>query len=246
MRPHDVSLGTPAGHVRRVGALALDLAILGSGGAAAAGLVFGAVGLIDLARQGRQTDVSAARHVWNRGSEQVKRWGSSTLPFAIPQQTEPVAVAIIGLATRNWRDPGSRLMRIRRVSTRDGGPVTTGQSVIMSLLDLATTHALRRAFKPLTIRGDAVRREGSDRLRDLAPQLEELDQTYRDRPELREVKKYEFYREHQISPFSPLLWRLLAITARAAVPYVFTKPGQHTFERIAEVIWINDSAAAAE
>lgn len=113
-----------------------------------------------------------------------------------------LALALLGLRSsvrhRNRRSPGYRLLGLRRVDLRTGGPVGIRSAIVRIAVTRARAALVSRLSAPVRRRGEVQRRE-------LAPELEKLIRRHRDDPtETRQRAIADFYRERNVTPFAPL------------------------------------------
>jgi uncharacterized RDD family membrane protein YckC len=132
----------------------------------------------------------------NRSFEPSSRliWGLRIV--AIPLQ----------LRARNRRGPGARLLRLRRVDARSGGPVT----VRSALIRLAVTEA----WKELAMRSHLPReKRASERMAAIQPELKRIQQEHAHDPERLNQAIQNLYKQHNVNPARPCLWALLKALA---------------------------------
>ena len=142
-------------------------------------------------------------------------------------------VSIVGC--RNLRTPGQRVMGLRRVDARTGGPVTMRSAIIREQSTTMMRALITAATEPMREREQA-------RLRTLMPQLTEMQRAHPDNPEARERAATALYAEHQINPLSSCLPVLLAAVI-PALPALWTRRRQTPAERLAGVVVVSERPA---
>lgn len=133
---------------------------------------------------------------------------------------------------RNVRSPGQRLMGIRRVDARSGGPVSPPSAVAREWSSSIMRTLLTQLLAPLRRRSEA-------RLQALQPQLKTIQQQHRDDEETRGRAMMDFYKEHDINPLSSCGPGLLAAVA-PSLPALWTRRHQTLPERLAGVVVVRD------
>jgi hypothetical protein len=118
----------------------------------------------------------------------------------------------VAVLTRNTRGLGFRLLGLRRVEVRDGGPVGVRAAIVFGVVQNARKAVLDRAFAPLKHRTDARRRE----LADLAPEVARLRREHGDDREALERATMRLYSEHGVNPLSSCAWLLPRLLAAYA------------------------------
>jgi hypothetical protein len=134
----------------------------------------------------------------------------------------------MGVLTRNWRGPGFRLLGLRRVDVRSGGPVGVRTAVARGIVENGRKALLDRIFAPVKRRADARRSE-------LAPELARLRREHRGDRETLKSATTQFYREHDVKPLSSCAWALprLLATYAADVPGLCGSRRQRLADRLA-------------
>lgn len=151
------------------------------------------------------------RTAWPRSGADRTAWarsggdGKPPLPVDTAMARWTLALRVTSLAgavmARNWRGPGGRIMQVRQVDARTGGPVT----VRSALIGVAFTEGWRRAAPRLFAQ---QRSRAQQRLDELQPALKELQHTYRGDPDALNQALSDFYRAHQVNPLRSCLWQL--------------------------------------
>ena len=140
--------------------------------------------------------------------------------------------ATAGIATRNWRSPGYKLLGLRRVDLRTGGPVSVRSAIVQSAVALALYQVNRELLRPWRL--------GSQRR--LAAVQAEVDEFRRAHPDdldgdaLKEAME-EIRKRHKLSAGRSCATPLLAGTAIQAT--MLASPlNQSPTERFARVVVI--------
>jgi hypothetical protein len=127
-----------------------------------------------------------------RSSNSFRRFGlqPSTLPRLIAGAGPGLAVAV-----RNYASPGYRLMGLRRVDARTGGPVRASAPVIGSCFDQLSQAVVKSLFGT---RIDARQ----TRVRALQPQIDVLRSRYSHDPDALQEAMTEFYAQNRLNLWS--------------------------------------------
>jgi len=145
----------------------------------------------------------------------------------------------MGVLTRNWRGPGFRLLRLRRVEVRDGGPVGVRAAIVGGVVQNARNAMFDRIFAPLTDRADARRRS---EFAELAPELARLRREHSGDREALQRATMRLYSERGANPLSSCTWLLPRLLATYAtdVPGLCGARRQGIADRLAGTIVISD------
>ncbi|HEY5429862.1 MAG TPA: hypothetical protein VIK04_12150 [Solirubrobacteraceae bacterium] len=142
-----------------------------------------------------------------------------TLAYAGP------AVAVSG---RNWRGPGSRLLRTRLADARTGGPVTVRSALILSLVSALEREAVRSLIRRAVARTTALSAA-------LQPRIDEITREHVGDPAGQQRAMTELYGEQGDNPLGACLSPLLAGVA-FRLPALWPPKHQTIGERLAGVV----------
>ncbi len=143
------------------------------------------------------------------------------------------AGAGVAVANRNWRSPGFRLVGLRRVDARTGGPVRVRSVLTGVLFDQARQAAARQLFR------SRVHRQ-RDQLSELAPKLKEIERKHAgDQPERRRAVK-EFYEANGVKPFAGCGWQLTGPAFSQVVFAAAIRDGRTVYDRLTGTTVIAD------
>jgi hypothetical protein len=150
------------------------------------------------------------------------------------------ARAGFAIAGRNWRSPGFRVVGLRRVDARTGGPLSVRSALIGVLFD----QARQAATRPLSrSRVHATR----DRRSELAPKLKEIEREHSTDGEGRRRAVEELYRANGIKRSAGCGWQVAAgvlsqvLLAATAIP-----DGRTVYDRLTGTIVVSFTAAGNE
>jgi hypothetical protein len=139
----------------------------------------------------------------------------------------------LDVSTRNSRGLAFRLLRLRRVDARTGGPVSVGSALVGELFDSAWRAVTGRLFRSVTS-GER------DRIAALRPQMKEIERKYTDDPDGRRRAVIDFYSTNQVNPAArcarPLLQAMIANLLLA----LWTPQGQSTRDRLTRTVLVVD------
>lgn len=200
----------------RLQAALVDSAIIVAGmGAAMGGGVAGAV-LYKRVR-GDKGDPPVDRNRWD-----ATRWSSRSR-----QLRGAVWGASAGLAipTRNWRSPGYRLVGLRRVDARTGGPVSVRSVLIGQSFDQVWQPAWGSLFRSRLQRHQT-------RLQALAPQLRAVQRRAASDPQARSRAIKEFYASNSVNPVGACGWVVAGPFLSQVVMALSARDGRTIRDRI--------------
>ena len=143
------------------------------------------------------------------------------------------AGAGLAVAGRNWRSPGFRVVGLRRVDARTGGPVSVRSVLIGLVLDLARQSATRPLFR-------ARARRERDRRKELAPRLKEIERDQVADPEARRRAVRAFYKENDFNPFAGCGWQLAGPILSQLVLAGAIRDGRTVHDRLTGTIVVTD------
>lgn len=143
------------------------------------------------------------------------------------------AGAGLAIANRNRRSPGFRLVGLRRVDARTGGPISVRSVLIGVLFDQAWQAATRPLFR------SRVHRR-LDRMAELAPKLKEIEHKYRDDLQARQRAVMELYEANEIRPFAGCGWLVAGPILSQLVLAVAVRNGRTAYDRLTETIVVSD------
>lgn len=133
---------------------------------------------------------------------------------------------------RNGRSPGARLLGIRTVDARTGGPVSVRSVVIHQLVTHLSSSLSRELVRPL-------QKRESDRLRDLRPAMDEIRREHAGDTDAKNAAMMRLYTEHDVNQFRTCLWPLLSAIV-VQLPSFLTPRGQTLAEWLAGTIVIRN------
>ncbi len=218
---------------RRAVAGLIDLLLVTAGLVAAGATVFAAIKL------GLTRRLSPTRrlltHMFAAWGERFDR---AQRPMRFSPQTQlliSVPALALELDGRNRRGVGARVMGIRRVDVRTGGPITLRAALIRHVVSdghgLATSWILR----PMTRR----MKSGMEELR---PALRELQRAHAGEPEALQEATMKFYRDHKVNPFASCLWPMLSGVFVRMLPAFLSPLRQSLPDRVAGIVAVLDDS----
>jgi hypothetical protein len=104
-----------------------------------------------------------------------------------------------GVVMRNSRGPGARIMRIRRVDGRTGGPVTIRSAIVSGAAGTGWSWLVRRTFAPQRRRASE---QAKAKLAVVEEELNELRRRYADDPETLQRELTSVYKRVGTNPLS--------------------------------------------
>ena len=143
------------------------------------------------------------------------------------------AGAGLAIANRNWRSPGFRVVGLRRVDARTGGPISVRSVLIGVLFDQARQAATRPLFR------SRAHRE-RDRLRELAPQLKEIQHKYEADPQAQQRAMKEFYKANQVNPVAGFGWVVVGPIFSQLVLATAIRNGRTVYDRLTRTTVVSD------
>jgi hypothetical protein len=143
------------------------------------------------------------------------------------------ASAGLAVASRNWRGPGFRVVRLRRVDARTGGIVSVRSALMGVWFDYARQAATRPIFESRSQR----RR---DRLRALGQQLRAVEREYADDPQARKRTVMEFYKANDVSRFAGCGWLVAGSVVSQLVLALPSRGGRTLRDRMTDTSVIVD------
>lgn len=140
----------------------------------------------------------------------------------------------LSISTRNRRSPGFRVVGLRRVDARTGGP----RSVRSVLIGMAFDHARREATRPL-FRSRAHR--GRDERAELAQRLEEVERRYAaDRP-ARQQEVMQVSAAHEGNLLAGCGWQIAGpVLAQVVLGAGAIRSGRTAYDRLTGTIVVSD------
>ncbi|MDQ6804627.1 MAG: RDD family protein [Actinomycetota bacterium] len=138
-------------------------------------------------------------------------------------------VSIVGAVVgRNWRGPGSRILKIRRVDARTGGSVTVRSALIR--------FAAGEAWRLVSARFCAPwQRRAAQRLSELESALKDLQEVHREDSEALQRATIDFYRARDIDPLGSWLWPLPGVLM-PQVPALSSERRQTAYDWLAGTV----------
>jgi hypothetical protein len=131
----------------------------------------------------------------------------------------------LAIAGRNWRGLGFRVVGLRRVDARTGGPVSVHSALIGQVFDQTCQAATRSLF------GSPFQR-GQDRLTALQPQLSALRRDSAGNPEAQQRAVMEFYDANDLKPFAGCGWLLAGPVISQSILALGARRGRTVRDRI--------------
>jgi len=136
-----------------------------------------------------------------------------------------IASMALGVLGRNWRSPGFRLLRLRRVDVRTGGPVTIRSALIVQTCDRAWgAMSLRLTRGPL--------RRQRERSRERREALTEILLKCAGGPQRRQQAVASFLEENPSISSSTYLWPLLPEVLWRLLPALWVRQGRTVRDRV--------------
>lgn len=139
----------------------------------------------------------------------------------------------LAIANRNWRSPGFRVVGLRRVDARTGGPMSVRSVLIGVLFDQARQAATRPLFR------SRAHRE-RDRLRELAPQLKEIQHKHEADLHAQQRAMMEFYKSNQVNPRAECGWLVAGPILSQLVLAIAIRNGRTAYDRLTGTIVVRD------
>jgi hypothetical protein len=146
---------------------------------------------------------------------------------AIEAILQPVSVQ-----ARNWRSPGYRVLGLRRVDARTGGPVTFRSAVIRSVATRLSGQATRSLVRPWQT-------HHAERLKAIQTEVREVQRAHGDDHEAANRAVIEIYTREGVNPLSSCVPTLIAATA-PQLPAVWSPLEQTIPERLAGIVVVRE------
>lgn len=137
---------------------------------------------------------------------------------------------IASVRTRNWRGPGARMLRIRRVGGSDGGPVGVRSALTRFAFEESWKALSRRLHQPAEDRSQ-------QRIGALEPELRRLQEEYAGDSDARQRATMDFYEANNVNPLSSCGRQLPMIFAAQATA-LWSKRNQSLADRLAGTVVI--------
>lgn len=144
-----------------------------------------------------------------------------------------VASVAVGVIARDWRSPGFRVLGLRRVDARTGGPVTVQSALVGALFDAARQELTKPLFR------SRARRERARR-NALLSQLKEIEHRYAADPQARQQAVMEFYKANELNPFAGCGRQVLGPVLSQVILALAIRDGRTVYDRLTGTIVITD------
>jgi hypothetical protein len=154
-------------------------------------------------------------------------------------QSPLVRAALWGASTgltigdRNRRSPGFRVVGLRRVDARTGGPI----SVRSALVGVLFVQARQAAAKPL-FRSRARREQ--ERTAEMAPKLKKIERDYALDDEARQQALMEFYNANEANPWNGCAWLIAGQILSQLLIAVAIRDRRTLYDRLTRTIVVRD------
>jgi hypothetical protein len=168
----------------------------------------------------------------------MRRRGAESRGWSLPELSQrwerPLSAASFAfeIQMRNWRGPGYRLLGLRRVNARTGGPVSVHSAVVEWVWAHATSQMTRVLMRPQQARRD-------ERLAAFKAEMEEFERAHAGDHEAIEREQREAFKRHDLglgySCLVPIAPGLLINLASVCLP-----PHQTVAQRLAGTVVIED------
>jgi hypothetical protein len=216
---------------RRVAAVVINLLIVIAGIVAAGASVFGAVKL------GLTRPLAPARRLLTR---RLAGWGKrldrSSGPMRMSARTRLliwVPSLALELDRRNWRGVGARMMGIRRVEVRTGGPISVRAALQRRLVSNGYGLITRWAVRPLVTRSRS-------RMKQTQPEFRELQRVHADEPDAFREARIKLYRDHKVKLSASCLGPFLRAVMLRTLPILLSQTRQGLPDRVAGIVTVRD------
>jgi hypothetical protein len=160
-----------------------------------------------------------------RAFERWTKWSNSPRG----QRANAAVTVLWTVGMRNVRGPGMRVMHIRRVDARTGGPVTLRSALRRAAVQQAWSAGGKRLTRPQFERWKAQASEMQD----------ELAEVRRNHPDDRQAEA-AFYSAQGRGPLTGCCGLLLALWAIQALPAALTSRHQNLFDWVAGTMMARD------
>jgi hypothetical protein len=148
-------------------------------------------------------------------------------------QLASVAVsALLGVALRNSRSPGARVLGLRRADARTGGPVSVRSALGHVAVDTASGRMNRRALRPL-------RQRAEERLKVIEAELAELRRIHAGDDEALRRAMFDLSKRHRATS-AGACGRVLLGVVPLYLPALWSARNQTLPDRIAGIIVVRD------
>jgi OXA1/YqjG-like inner membrane protein len=154
-------------------------------------------------------------------------------PFELsrPRRCALWAVSLlVSVWGRNWRGPGARILRLRKVDAMTDGPVSVRSAVIDFVAGAAWLGLVKRLFSPAEMRH-------RERLRAVNLEMTELHRRYADDREALQPETVSLYRKHGVSPARSCL-RILPRLVLSELPRLWSPLHQGLAEQLAGTVTV--------
>lgn len=145
---------------------------------------------------------------------------------------------VFELDRRNRPGLGARVMRIRRVDLRSGGPISVRSALIGHFVQAAIGAALAALARPLTKRA-------YERVQALQPQIKELQRSHAEDKAAQQEALMRFFREQNVSPLRSCGPAMLPMLA-PIMAVLFSRRHQTVPDRLAGIVWIINTGPRSE
>jgi hypothetical protein len=217
---------------RRAVAVLINLLVVAAGLVAAGAAVFGAIKL-GLCRR-----LTAARRLLaGRLAAWRERFDPANRPMGLSARTRLLvsgASLALELDGRNRRGIGARVMGIRRVDVRTGGPITLRVALIRHVVSHGCGVATGWILGPITKRSIS-------RMEEIQPALPESQRVHADDPEALQEATSKLYRDLNVNPSASCLWPpMLAVVFVRMLPVFLSPLRQSLPDRVAGIVAVLD------
>lgn len=140
--------------------------------------------------------------------------------------------AVLQVQGRNWRSPGYRVVGLRRVEARTGGPVSLRSGLINVLVATAWSRSTRVLLRRVETRQ-------KQRLAAVDAEIKAAQDAHRDDPEAARRAITEIYKRHRLNPLRSCL-PAIASTLVLQLPAFWSPRNQTVPERLTGTVVINE------
>lgn len=169
----------------------------------------------------------------NGRSRGIRRGTDEFLQSPLLRAALSGASAGLAVAHRNSRSPGFRVVGLRRVDARTGGPMSVRSGSIGVLFDQTQQALTRPLFR---FRADRERA----RMNELAPKLKEIEHSYATDRQARERALAGFYEANEVNPFAGCAWIVAGPILSKLVLAVAIRNRRTTYDRVTGTIVLRD------
>lgn len=152
-------------------------------------------------------------------------------PFKLPTRWHAamwVGLGAVEVLSRNWRSPGYRAMRLRRVDVGTGGPVSARDALVYHAITTTSSWCGRRLMRPWQARSER-RREA------VRAELEEIRRAHPDDLEAQRRAMRESFSRHRVRPAASCAPPLVAAVVMQ-LPGFFSPRHQTIGERLTGIV----------